>query len=564
MAMVVRQEDATYRVVKDDEGRNYFYCLAPECNGLRRRRCQDFNSHRQMVHSWDPITLRVGAPPGPNYKVRSESFLKKERDRKNYNIEYQFKKRRNRIENVAVRAEIRKAGVKSAKELSIQALDRIKECVSAFDAQSAELREKIKNDIHKKIIRDKNWNVLRVMFDESPPMIEDEFSQPRIEAKSSQQRIGRQRNLAKMGQQNNHGGKQMRSLEPSIDEVRDPLGESIHDVDQDALCDGECSMPFPLSFVRSSRLVFDMKPHDVLPSVMGHHKYLDVKEEISKENATLLFNFKPGSNKLKVQLFKDVEIAPFLYDRLLAAYEKFPNNEEVFQYFAKMIYAELKEHMDLEHTNVQSKFFGVSKGCTYEQTEGHQTLGFKAPPPIVVPRPPRLDALSTDVESASSSASPSALATGDVIIKSVQATLSRVEVPSRERSQSPCRQFPNFVDIPDEDLRQMDRLELEKYASKCRDICRDLLKIQCRGMGVSIERGFSVGTERGFNGGADDMNLEGCLDMDMTTSSHAHEIATDVVSGQSREAPCVDGLTLNLLDPQGTKEDSIDNVAHGI
>lgn len=285
MAMVVRQEDATYRVVKDDEGRNYFYCLAPECNGLRRRRCQDFNSHRQMVHSWDPITLRVGAPPGPNYKVRSESFLKKERDRKNYNIEYQFKKRRNRIENVAVRAEIRKAGVKSAKELSIQALDRIKECVSAFDAQSAELREKIKNDIHKKIIRDKNWNVLRVMFDESPPMIEDEFSQPRIEAKSSQQRIGRQRNLAKMGQQNNHGGKQMRSLEPSIDEVRDPLGESIHDVDQDALCHGECSMPFPLSFVRSSRLVFDMKPNDVLPSVMGHHKYLDVKEEISKENA---------------------------------------------------------------------------------------------------------------------------------------------------------------------------------------------------------------------------------------------------------------------------------------
>lgn len=543
MAMVVRQEDATYRVVKDDEGRNYFYCLAPECNGLRRRRCQDFNSHRQMVHSWDPITLRVGAPPGPNYKVRSESFLKKERDRKNYNIEYQFKKRRNRIENVAVRAEIRKAGVKSAKELSIQALDRIKECVSAFDAQSAELREKIKNDIHKKIIRDKNWNVLRVMFDESPPMIEDEFSQPRIEAKSSQQRIGRQRNLAKVGQQNNHGGKQMSSLEPSIDEVRDPLGESIHDVDQDALCDGECSMPFPLSFVRSSRLVFDMKPHDVLPSVMGHHKYLDVKEEISKENATLLFNFKPGSNKLKVQLFKDVEIAPFLYDRLLAAYEKFPNNEEVFQYFAKMIYAELKEHMDLEHTNVQSKFFGVSKGCTYEQTKGHQTLGFKAPPPIVVPRPPRLDALSTDVESASSSASPSALATGDVITKSVQATLSRVEVPSRERSQSPCRQFPNFVDIPDEDLRQMDRLELEKYASKCRDICRDLLKIQCRGMGVSIEPGFSVGTERGFNGGADDMNLE---------------------SGQSREAPCVDGLTLNLLDPQGTKEDSIDNVAHGI
>lgn len=441
--------------------------------------------------------------------------------------------------------------MKSTKELSIQALDRIKECVSTFDAQSEELREKIKNDIRKKIIRDKNWNMLRVMFNESPPENEDEFSQPRIEAKSSQQRIGRQRNLSKLGRQNNHGGKEMRSFEPSMDEVRGPLGEeSIHDVDQGALCHGECSMPFPLSFARSSRLVFDMKPH--VSSVMGHHKYSEVKEEISKENATLLFNFKPGSNRLKVQLFKDVEIAPFLYDRLLATYEKFPNNEEVLQYFAKMIYAEFKENMDLEHTNVQSKFYGSSKGCTYERIEAQQTLGFKAPPPIVVPRPPRLDALATQLESASSSA----LATGDVIDESVQGTLLGVEVASMERSQSPCTQHPNFVDIPDDDLRQMDRLELEKYASKCRDICRDLLKVQCRGMGASVEHGFSVGMA--------DVNLEGRLDMHNLTSSHAHEMATNVVSGQSIEAPCVDGLTLNLLDPQGTQEDSIDTMAQSI
>lgn len=534
MAMVVRQEDATYRVVKDEEGRNYFYCLAPECNGLRRRRCQDFNSHRQMVHSWEPITLRVGAPPGPNYKVRSESFLKKERDRKNYNIEYQFKKRRNRIENVAIRAEIRKAGVKTAQELNIQALDRIKECVSTFDAQSTELREKIKNDIHKKIIRDKNWNMLRVMFNESPPKNEDEFSQPRIEAKSSQQRIGRQRNLLKMGQQNDHGGKQMRISAPSMDEVHSPLSEeSIHDVDKGALCCGECSIPFPLSFARSSRLVYDMMPHDV-SSMMSHHKYSEVKEAISKENGTLLFNFKPGSNKLKVQLFKDVEIAPFLYDRLLAVYEKFPNNEEVLQYFAKMIYAEFKEHMDLEHTNVQSKFYCASKGCTYERTEAQQTLGFSAPPRKLVPRPPRLDALSTEVESASQSA----LATGGVITESVQSTLLGVEVTSKERSQSPHRQLPNFVDIPDDDLRQMDRLELEKYASKCRDICRNLLKIQCQGMGTSIERDFIVGTN--------DTNVE-----------------VDQVD-QSVETPCVDGMTLNLLDPQGKQEDSIDTTRHDV
>ena len=95
-------------MVKGDEGHNYFYCLAPKCNGLRRSRCHDFNNHRIKVHSWDPITLRVGAPLGPNYRVRSQSFLKKERDRKNYNIEYQVKKKRNRTENIAIRAEMRK------------------------------------------------------------------------------------------------------------------------------------------------------------------------------------------------------------------------------------------------------------------------------------------------------------------------------------------------------------------------------------------------------------------------------------------------------------------------
>ena len=95
-------------MVKDEAGRNYFYCLAAECNGLWRSRCHDFNNHRKKVHSWDPIILRVGAPPGPNYRVRSEPFLKKERDRKNYNIEYQLKKRNNRTKNIAIRVEIRK------------------------------------------------------------------------------------------------------------------------------------------------------------------------------------------------------------------------------------------------------------------------------------------------------------------------------------------------------------------------------------------------------------------------------------------------------------------------
>lgn len=61
-----------------------------------------------------------------------------------------------------------KQGVKSVQDLSIESLGRIKERVSIFDAQSMDLREKIKNDLRKKIIKEKNWNMLRAMFNESP------------------------------------------------------------------------------------------------------------------------------------------------------------------------------------------------------------------------------------------------------------------------------------------------------------------------------------------------------------------------------------------------------------
>ena len=58
--------------------------------------------------------------------------------------------------------------MKSVQDPSIESLGRIKERVSIFDAQSMDLREKIKNDLRKKIIKEKNWNMLRAMFNESP------------------------------------------------------------------------------------------------------------------------------------------------------------------------------------------------------------------------------------------------------------------------------------------------------------------------------------------------------------------------------------------------------------
>lgn len=100
--MATLQEDLTYKVIKDSNGRNILCCLASERNGLRRRKCCTFNKHREEVHSWAPIKLHVGAPRGHNYKLRSATKLEKDRKRKNYDIEYRFKKNRKVVETVAI------------------------------------------------------------------------------------------------------------------------------------------------------------------------------------------------------------------------------------------------------------------------------------------------------------------------------------------------------------------------------------------------------------------------------------------------------------------------------
>jgi len=96
----------TYKVIKESNGRNFFYCLGVECNGLRRSKCHAFNKHCEQVHGWEPITLHVGAPRGHNYKLRSASRMERERKRKNYDVEYRFKKNRKAMETAAIRREV--------------------------------------------------------------------------------------------------------------------------------------------------------------------------------------------------------------------------------------------------------------------------------------------------------------------------------------------------------------------------------------------------------------------------------------------------------------------------
>ena len=60
--------------------------------------------------------------------------------------------------------------------------------------------------------------------------------------------------------------------------------------------------------------------------VMGPDKWVVVKERVTREQAKSMFNFKEGlkQKELKVQYFKHLELANFLYDRFLVAYGRLP------------------------------------------------------------------------------------------------------------------------------------------------------------------------------------------------------------------------------------------------
>jgi hypothetical protein len=64
---------------------------------------------------------------------------------------------------------------------------------------------------------------------------------------------------------------------------------------------------------------------------------------------------------LKVQYFKHSDIAGYLYNRFLAAYEKLPWNDEVPHYFARQFYADFFMDMHLDYTSLPSDYYGTGK-----------------------------------------------------------------------------------------------------------------------------------------------------------------------------------------------------------
>ena len=58
--------------------------------------------------------------------------------------------------------------MKGADELSEDAVACIKRIVAQYDAQASEKKSALRNIVRKKVIKDKDWEALRKIFNESP------------------------------------------------------------------------------------------------------------------------------------------------------------------------------------------------------------------------------------------------------------------------------------------------------------------------------------------------------------------------------------------------------------
>ena len=60
--------------------------------------------------------------------------------------------------------------MKGADELSEDAMACIKRIFTEYDAQANEKKSTLMNIVRKKVIKDKDWEALRKIFNESPPV----------------------------------------------------------------------------------------------------------------------------------------------------------------------------------------------------------------------------------------------------------------------------------------------------------------------------------------------------------------------------------------------------------
>ena len=89
----------------------------------------------------------------------------------------------------------------------------------------------------------------------------------------------------------------------------------------------------------STHIFYDMMRRRKMV-VMGRHKFEEIKNNVTKEMVFSLFDLQPeDKRRLKIARFNNPNITPHIYLRFLYAYGKIPNNDEVPQYFFKMLIA---------------------------------------------------------------------------------------------------------------------------------------------------------------------------------------------------------------------------------
>jgi hypothetical protein len=122
---------------------------------------------------------------------------------------------------------------------------------------------------------------------------------------------------------------------------------------------------------------------------MGPDKWKTIKNRISKEDAISIFNFKEGPKQkmLKVQYFKHLDFVDHLYNRFLVAYGTFPWNDEVPHYFVRHFFVDFFLHMHPDYTSLSSKYYGTSKGHTYDRKWAYRSATLPRSPQPLLPHP---------------------------------------------------------------------------------------------------------------------------------------------------------------------------------
>lgn len=70
---------------------------------------------------------------------------------------------------------------------------------------------------------------------------------------------------------------------------------------------------------------------------------------------------------IPVKYFRNVDVALFVYDQFIGAWDQFPHHDLAIIYFSKHIYAKFVLHMRPDCIDTRSRYYGPNIGHTYDR-----------------------------------------------------------------------------------------------------------------------------------------------------------------------------------------------------